>query len=239
MWHREQSGWHSPSLGRWMDLLVYGHGGAPLLAFPSATGRYFDWEGFGLVGALGEHVARGWVQLVCVDSVDRESWYGHASPHDKARRHDAYDRYLLHEVVPFIRSRNGNPFLITAGPSFGAYHAVNFGLRHPGLVRRVIGMSGPYDIRFRTGGYTDGLVYVHNPCEFVRHEQDPGRLAALRSVDIILAVGEDDPLRPDNEHLSALLWQRGIGNALRVWWGHAHDWQWWQRMLQRYVGGHD
>ena len=36
-----------------------------------------------------------------------------------------------------------------------------------------------------------------------------------------------------------MLWQRGIGNALRIWDGFAHDWPSWERMLRLYVGGHD
>ena len=59
---------------------------------------------------------------------------------------------------------NGNPFLITTGASFGAYHAVSFAFRHPDLVNRMIGMSGLYDITRLTGGYSDANVYCHNPC---------------------------------------------------------------------------
>jgi hypothetical protein len=39
--------------------------------------------------------------------------------------------------------------------------------------------------------------------------------------------------------LSGVLWQKGIGNALREWDGWAHDWPYWQQMIVRYVGGHD
>ena len=44
---------------------------------------------------------------------------------------------------------------MTTGASFGAYHAVTFALRYPQLVGRVIGMSGLYDIREQTDGYSD------------------------------------------------------------------------------------
>ena len=64
---------HSPSLGREMEMLVFGHGGARLMAFPTSMGRFFDWEDRGLVSALGDHLDRGWLQLFCVDSVDNES----------------------------------------------------------------------------------------------------------------------------------------------------------------------
>src|SRR3954449_11208652 len=101
MWNREFHRWHSPTLGRDMDLLVLGHAGARVLVFPTSMGRFFEWEDCGMINALGEHLEKGWVQLYCVDSVDGESWYAkHMHPADRARRHEAYERYLLQEVLP-------------------------------------------------------------------------------------------------------------------------------------------
>src|SRR5580704_9340460 len=139
--------WFSPALQRDMELLVFGRAGARVLAFPSSCGRFFDWEDRGLVGSLGEHLDRGWIQLICVDSVDRESWYAYRQPPgQRAWRHAQYDQYLSAEVVPFSLQLNHNQFLISTGASFGGYHAVNFGLRHPDQVGRILGMSGIYDI---------------------------------------------------------------------------------------------
>jgi esterase/lipase superfamily enzyme len=238
--HRDHQRWFSPALGREMELLIFGHAGARVLVFPTSMGRFFEWEDRGMVGALGEHVERGWLQLYCVDSIDAESWYArHAHPGQRARRQVAYEAYLLHEVLPLTTYRNPNPFLITTGASFGAYHAVNLAFRHPHLVGRVLGLSGLYDIKEQTGGYSDESVYLNNPSDFIRHEHDPGRLEALRRMDIILAIGRDDPMRRNNEWLSHVLWERGIGHALRIWDGWAHDWPWWREMLVRYIGGHD
>jgi esterase/lipase superfamily enzyme len=52
-------------------------------------------------------------------------------------------------------------------------------------------------------------------------------------------VGRDDPLRGESERLSGVLWDKGIGNALRLWDGWAHDWPYWPHMLRCYIGGHD
>jgi esterase/lipase superfamily enzyme len=75
--------------------------------------------------------------------------------------------------------------------------------------------------------------------EFLALEHEPWRLEALRRQDIILTVGRTDPAYPDNEALSAVLWNKGIGNALRIWDGWAHDWPYWERMIRLYIGGHD
>jgi esterase/lipase superfamily enzyme len=237
---REYHRWYSPSLSREMELLVFGHAGARVLIFPTSMGRFFEWEDRGMMRPLGEHLERGWIQVFCVDSVDSQSWYNKSvHPHLRACRHAQYDRYLVDEVVPFTAHRNPNPFLITVGASFGAYHAVNFAFRYPNLVGRTIGLSGLYDIRRFTDGYSDDGVYFHNPYDFIAHEHEPQRLEALRRMDIILAVGRDDPNVDSSRELSARLWARGIGNALRIWDGWAHDWQYWQGMIAHYIGGHD
>jgi esterase/lipase superfamily enzyme len=238
--HRSYHRWHSPSLGRDMELLVFGHAGARVLAFPASRHPFYDWEDRGLIGSLRWHLEGGHLQVFCLDQVDSESWYGwHLHPAQRARRYAQYERYLLEEAVPFTRRVNANPFLIAAGPSLGAYHAAAFALRHPHLVGRLLGMSGLYDIKRFTDGYYDEEVYSHNPLDFAANEHEPGRIAALRRLDIILAVGRDDPLRWQSESLSGVLWGKGIGNALRIWDGFAHDWPVWAHMLPLYIGGHD
>lgn len=236
--HREYQHWYSPSLGREMELLIFGHAGARVLVFPTSMGRFFEWEDRGMIATLGDYLDNGWLQLYCVDSVDAESWYCRwAHPAGRAWRHQQYENYLLHEVLPLTTQRNANPFLITLGASFGAYHAVNFALRHPWLVGRAIGLSGIYDIRDWTDGYHDDNIYYHNPCAYLPNEHDPARLEALRRLNLILAVGRGDPLYPNNEHLSSFLWAKGIWHALRLWDGWAHDWPYWQHMLRLYIDG--
>ncbi len=236
--HREHHRWFSPSLGRNMDLLAFGHSGARMLVFPTSMGRYYEWEDHGMLDALRHPIEQGWLQVFCVDSVDEESWYAKwKQPGDRAWRHVQYDAYLRDEVVPLTSSANGNPFLMTAGASFGAYHAVTFALRYPHLVGRTIGLSGLYDIRELTDGHSDANVEAFNPAEFVRHESDASRAEALRRLEIILAIGRDDPMRGNNEYFSGRLWSADIWHALRVWDGWAHDWPYWRQMLQAYVNG--
>lgn len=237
--HREHHRWHSPALGRAMELLVLGHAGARVVVFPTSQGRFYEWEDRGMTGALAEHLERGWIQLYCVDSVDAESWYARwKHPDDRARRQTQYERYVLDEVLPLSR-RNPNGFLMTTGASFGAYHALDMALRHPWTFNRVICLSGMFDIKTLTGGYGGGEVYFHDPSHYLVHESDPHRLGQLRRLDIILTTGRDDPHRGNNEHVSGTLWSKGVGNALRLWDGWAHDWPWWQQMIRTYIGGAD
>lgn len=238
--NREYHRWYSPSLNRDMELLIFGHGGARVLVFPTSQGRYYEWEDRGMIGTLWEPLERGWLQLYCLDSVDAESWYcSWAHPGGRAYRHHQYFQYLLNEVLPLSTHKNQNPFLMTMGASFGAYHAMTFGLKYPHLVDRILGFSGMYDIRRFTGGYSDDFVYFNNPIQFIEHENDPHRLAQLRHIDIIIAGGRDDSLMPSSRALSGLLWSKGIGNALREWDGWSHDWPYWKKMMMLYINGHD
>jgi esterase/lipase superfamily enzyme len=238
--NREYHSWHSPSLNRNMEMLVFGHGGARVLVFPTSMGRFFEWEDRGMIGALGEHIERGWVQLYCVDSVDEESWYARwKDPGARAWRHMEYENYLLHEVLPLMSSRNPTQYMIVTGASFGAYHAMNFALRHPDITNRVIAMSGMYNVERWAGDYRDDNLYYNCPCLYIPNESDEGRLTRLRQLDIIMAIGREDSNFENNRWLSGALWGKGIGNALREWDGWAHDWPWWLKMIQLYIGGHD
>jgi esterase/lipase superfamily enzyme len=238
--HREYHRWFSPSVGREMELLQFGHGGSRVIVFPSSMGRFHEWEDQGMIAALAPMIEQGWFQLWCVGSFDTESWYAKwKRPGDRAFGQAAYDAYIHNEVLPLTEHRNPGSFLITTGASFGAYHAMSFGLRYPYKVGRVVGLSGLYDIREQTDGYSDQNIYFHNPADFILGEQDEGRLAAMRRMDIIIAIGRDDGMRPGNEEFSRRLHSKGIWHALRIWDGWAHDWPYWRQMIVKYIGGHD
>ena len=105
--NREYHKWHSPRLGRDMELLVFGHGGLPVVVFPTSGGRFFEFEDRGLVSALWGKIDAGQLQLYCVDSVDRESWYNqNVPPRWRNARQVQYDGYLIHKVVPLVRLKN-------------------------------------------------------------------------------------------------------------------------------------
>ena len=167
--NREYVAWDSPTLGRKMELLWYGHAGRPMIWFPTSVGRFYQNEDFGLIASVGDLIDGGQIQVCCVDSVDAESFYAKSRPpSERIRRHDQYDRYLSTEVVPFVREKGKVPSKIaTLGASFGAYHAVNFGLRHPELCDKVVGFSGKYDIHSFLDGYWDETCYFHCPTAFV------------------------------------------------------------------------
>lgn len=237
--NREYHKWQSNSLNREMELLIFGHAGARLLVFPTQSGRFFDWENRGMFDTLSTHLNNGWIQVFCLDSIDPESWDNpHASPGDKALRHMQYHDYVINEVLPFSRNKNSNSFTMAVGASMGAYHAASIGLRFPDHFNRIIAMSGIYDIRPWTGGYDDELIYQCNPLEFIRG-QNNGKLDQIRALDIIVAIGKEDPAYWENRQFSQSLWDKNVWHAYREWDGFAHDWPYWHEMILDYIGGPD
>jgi esterase/lipase superfamily enzyme len=233
---REYLHWHSPSLGRRMELLWFGHWGRPLLLFPTSHGRFWEHEDFGLVRALEPRVEAGDVQLCCLDSVDRESWYNpYAHPADRVRRHEAYDRYLRDEVFPFAAHRAERGDLALFGPSFGAYHAVNLACRYPERVRKAIAFSGLFDIHRFLDGYWDDLCYFHCPTAYVPN-LDESWVGRLRGVEFVVATGEYDHLAYATREFAGLLGRKGIPVRAEIWQGSfGHDWPFWAEHIGRFL----
>lgn len=241
--HREHHRWYSERLGRDMDLLVFGHAGAKVLIFPTRDGRFHEYEELRLVAALGHKIQAGQLQLYCVDSVDWESLYCFwCQPADRIRRHQAFEEYILNEVLPLMAQKNSHPCTIAHGVSLGAFHAINIAFRHPHLFKKVAAFSGRYDLTLNVeqfqdlfSGYRDDLIYFHTPSQYLPNLDCPHRLAALRRMDIVIVIGKEDPFLDNNRHLSRTLWDKGIWHALHEWDGRAHQGYDWRRMAPLYV----
>jgi esterase/lipase superfamily enzyme len=231
---RRYERWYSPALGRDMELLHFGWSGFPVVLFPTSMGRFFQYEDMGLVASLGSKLERGEMQLVCVDSVDAESWYDEAiPPAARGRRHEHYDAYLRDEVLPYVRSRAERSDLGVFGCSFGGYHAANFAGRHPQLVTKAVCFSGVYDVRRFLDGYWDETDYFNSPVDFIAGASDE-RAREIGRVEWILATGEYDSLAADHRHFDAVLGAKGIAHHAELWSGvFGHDWPFWNDAVVR------
>jgi esterase/lipase superfamily enzyme len=235
---REYHKWYSPSLNRDMELLVFGHAGTPVIVFPTSQGRFYQYEDFGMINTLWEKIENGWIQLYCVDSVDEESWYNYgAEPWYRAHRHNQYDNYITNEVLSFIGGRNSNNFLVVTGCSFGAYHSVNYGLRHPDVVKRIVALSGRYSMRGYVAGFFNDDVYYNSPIDFIGGMQEGDFAQKLRQVQTNIVIGEWDVPSCTNEtkQLAQLLSEKNISHNLDIWGGADHDWPWWKHQVLKYL----
>lgn len=235
--HREHRQWHSPALGRTMELLVFGHAGTPLITFPSSMGRFYEWEDFGMIEALRPQIENGHNMVLCLDSVDGESFYNKSvDPYVRIARYRQFEQYVMDEVVPFATHLSGGAAPMTAGASFGGYHAANLVLKHPQRFSKLISLSGAFDVRSFLGGFYNDDVYFNNPSDFVPHLPEGDQLHALRHTPLVLTVGEHDPCRGSNEHLHRVLNDKHVSHTFDFLTGaFGHDWPWWRSLIQKYI----
>jgi esterase/lipase superfamily enzyme len=239
--HREHHRWYTGRLGRDMDVLVYGHYGHPLVAFPTSGGDHREYEGQGMIDALGHHIEAGRVKVFCVDALNNQSWYDKgAHPRHRSYVQARYDEYIASEVAPFVENHCGSPGIgiTTTGASFGAYHAVNTLFKHPDRFRRCLALSGVYDIRrFMDGDYDDNF-YFNNPMDYVANLSDPWYYHHLRNADIRFATG-NGPWEDSGPtyRFSEVLRRKEIPHSVDDWGQDGgHDWPYWKKMMNEYVG---
>ncbi len=237
--HTEYHSWHSHRIGHEMRLKVYGHYGRPLLVFPCAGGTFHEFEDFGMLDIVREHVEQGRLKIFCVDSIDNEAILrkdGHMG--DNVYRHEAYDSYIVNEVAPFIRNHcQSNCKIALTGNSMGAYHSVNFLLRHPDVFDACIALAGIYSLRQVVGDYFDQNVYFNSPVDYLPNLNDPWFLDQIRQARIIICTGQGAWEYPeDTFRLKQLFEEKGIPAWVDLW-GHDvnHDWPWWKIMLPHFL----
>ena len=224
-----------------MELILYGHGGRPLLAFPSQAGRPWDWEDFGMIDAVEDFLEDGRLAIASVDTVDAESWTNAvAHPVDRARRHEAYEGYIVEEVLPLLATETGRELAWTTGCSMGAYHAANLFFRRPDRLDGLIAISGVYSTRLFVGDAQGAEIYFNDPLAYLRGLDDPWFLERYARSDITFVVGQgawEEEAIADTRAMEAVLGEKGI-RATFDWWGHDvdHHWHWWGRMLRHHVG---
>jgi esterase/lipase superfamily enzyme len=234
---REYHKWFSPSLGRDMELLMFGHAGLPAIVFPTSCGRFFEFEDRGMVDAVRHQLEYGHLQLICVDSVDSESWYNRAvAPRWRIVRQMQYERYCMDEVLPFLRSQNHNTHIATVGCSFGGYHAANIAFRHPGIFKAMLSLGGAFNPVNFLHGYYDDDCYLNLPIHYLPNVADSNILDQYRHNTYVLATGVHDMCWSANEELAGVLRSKSIPVRLDVWGDNTgHDWPCWQKMLATYI----
>lgn len=232
----------SGTLGREMLVNRYGHGGMPIVVFPSSGGSHTEFADFGMVDAARDFIEWGKVQFFTVSSIDQESWLHPTKPiHDRALAHTQYDKYIINECIPFIKHKTGwfDP-MMTTGCSMGAYHALNFFLTHPDVFQKTLCLSGIYDARYFAGDYNnDPLVYENSPADYIWNQNDGWFIDRYRSADIIVATGhgawEDDGL-PSFYTLKRAFEEKNIDAWFAEWGEDAvHDWVTWRVQLPYFL----
>lgn len=228
--------WRSPSLGKDMELAIYGASGTPIIGIPTRGATCRQWEKLGMTEAISYQLENGFNQLFTVSSVDNEALLNKdASPEQRLVRQQQYESYILEEVVPFIKEQNHIKFIIIAGTDFGGYHAVTLALKNPDVFGKAIGISGIYDIRPYMDGYYGDDVYYNNPMDFVPNMNQKSLLENVRDVDFRLVSFDEDKRKNDAIRMENVMRMKFIENELDIWSDGSDEWKLWPQMLKTHI----
>ncbi|WP_298749767.1 alpha/beta hydrolase-fold protein [uncultured Serinicoccus sp.] len=241
---REQVDLDTQGVGRGA-IIRYGHYGRPVLVFPSEAGRAWDFENNGMIEAVADLLEDGRIKLYCVDSFDHLTWSDNSLPtEERARRHGAYERWVLDTVVPLIDEDSpGHRSIVTVGASMGGFHAVNFALKRPDVFGIGMSLSGNFDPSSWHGwGELGEATYFNNPTAYVAGMEGEHLQWVREHANILIVVGqgafEVHPTQslPGAHRMAGILADKGIPHELDLW-GHdsAHDWPWWRKQLAHHL----
>jgi esterase/lipase superfamily enzyme len=238
--HKEYHHWYSPRIDRELGVVVYGHWGAPIVAFPTSGGDEWEPENQGMISALADFIESGRIKFFAANAIDGSSFYNkNAHPFHRSFMQARYDDYVRSELIPFIWDSCRTPGLAisTMGASFGAYHAANTLFKHPDVVRRCFAMSGVYDLKQFMDGMYDDNFYFNNPVDYLSNFSDPGMISMLSQCDIHIATGTGPWENSGPSYrLSEILSSRGVSHHLDDWGPMGgHDWPYWKHQMREYI----
>lgn len=229
----------SNALQRDMEYKTYGTRGKGVLVFPSQDGRFYDYQDFDMVASLASHIEAGRIHLICVDSIDSETWSNmNGDEHQRINLHEQWYHYIVDELIPSIKKPNET--LMVTGCSMGGFHAANFFFRRPDLFDTLLSLSGLYHAGYFFPNYHDPLVYDNSPLDFLRNmPDDHPYLELYRRKDIVMCVGQgmwEDELLDSTRRIDGLLKSKNIP-AWIDYWGHdvGHDWVWWRKQIAYFM----
>lgn len=219
----------------------YGHFGAPVLVFPSAAGMAHEWQSNSMIETHAGALHAGRMKLYCVESNVSDSWTNkEASLAHKLLHHKAYERFILNDVVPFIREdcKTSDIPITVAGISVGAFLAVNFALKYPETFHHAMGFSGRYNAEHFTHGQSSEEVYFNNPLAYVPGLQGGALDRVRRQTQMTLVCGRgnwEDGNYEETVIMGRLLDSKGIRCHTDLWGQDSHhQWPYWKLQTRKH-----
>lgn len=226
----------SDAMGRRMHVWCYGDFGHPVLVFPTAAGFAHEWEAQGMIDAVAGLIEAGRIKLYCTESNVAETWTNKESdPQWRVGRHRAYERYVLDDLVPAIRSDCRTPDIpiATTGCSLGALYAATFCLKQPETFPWALCMSGRYRATEFTGEGVGREVYFDNPMAFVPNLSGAELERVRRHAHLVLVCGQgpwEEGCIEETCEFADILAAKGISHERDIWGRDvSHGWEWWRR----------
>jgi esterase/lipase superfamily enzyme len=230
--------WRSPSLGATLRVVRWGHGGAPLVLFPTAGGDAEECERMLMIRVLTPMIEAGRLRVWSVDHVAGWAWIDDGvHPRRKVSTQQRYNRFLAEELFPLVRAQSGGALPIVAGYSLGGYQSFAAVCRNPHQVRGAICMSSAYDLSPLVEGHHDEDFHYTSPVHFLPDLQDESLLAPLRERFVLMVHGRGRVEKPWRAWpIAEMLGRKGVPNRVDVWSeDHDHDWMAWREQLPQYL----
>lgn len=209
--------WYSQYLSCDIEMCVYGENGLPVILFPTFNGRFFEYKDNGIINSLSDLIDLHKIKIYVPDNYNYQSWHNYEiHPAERVKNHLTYERMIINDILGFVKYETARDKFIMAGFEFGAYHALNFTLRHPDIISHLLCGSGFYDIKQFIFGYYDDNCYFNNPPDYLPNLEDQWYLENLKKIKIIFGVFANDPLHDENRNLSEILKMKGITNEFII-----------------------
>jgi esterase/lipase superfamily enzyme len=227
---------YSPAMGRKMNVWCFGHWGAPLMVFPTAAGFAHEWDAQGMVDTLAPLIYGGKLKLYCPESNVSRAWTNkNDHPALRVKAHLAYERFILDDLVPFIRQdcHSDSIQIACSGASLGAFYAANFALKFPEICHYALCLSGRYEATDFTGGFTNLDVYYNDPMSYVPNMDGEVLEKIRRHTHLTMVCGRgawEEGCIEETNALCDIFEAKQIPHHRDIW-GHdvSHDWNWWRR----------
>jgi esterase/lipase superfamily enzyme len=226
----------SGAMGRRMNVWCFGHFGVPLLVFPSAAGFAHEWDVQGMVETLEPLIEAGKLKLYCPESNVSQAWTNKTEePAVRIKAHLAYERFVLEDMVPWIRRdcNSESIRLATSGCSLGAFYAANFALKFPEIFFYALCMSGRYKATHFTQGFSNLDVYYNNPLAYVGNLKGEALARVCDNTFLTMVCGQgafEEGCIEETQMLCDIFEAKDIPHHRDIWGRDvAHNWNWWQR----------
>jgi esterase/lipase superfamily enzyme len=231
----------SPALGRRAHVWCFGQIGMPLVVFPSNAGVAHEWQQSGMIEALGPLMAQGRMKIYCPETNVSRTFSGEGSLEERLAHHQAYERFVMETLVPFIQEdcRSRELPLVATGCSVGALYASLFVLKYPETFSRALCLSGRYRASTFFGAPDHPDIYFNDPLAFVPNLGGAALERVRRNAHLTVVVGRgahEHGCIPETAELGHWLKNKSIPHHL-AFWGQdsAHTYPWWQKQAYHYL----
>lgn len=231
----------SKSLGQEANLIVYGEGGYPVVAFQTQDQKASELEDEGMVDALAEFIDGKQIQLFSVDNFDEQSWsLLNGDNEARAARQEGYFRFVTDELIPRVHELNASNLRpIAFGCSMGAVHAAIALFRRPDLFQGCMALSGIYHSGYFFGDWMNSTLYDNDVLAFLPNMPLDHPYVSLyrnRSLLFCCGQGEDAQFANDERRMDAELNRLGVDHWCDYWGADVtHDWYWWKKQMSYFL----